>query len=258
MKIWELIVIVILSIATVVVWTLATAALYRKGRCITYPYYWCDSNWKCCSSGNSNENCADAGGSGTQGSYKITDKFYGSNNKGTSLGDEDHNQYYDLCIAPANAYIAANPGKNVNCLYTNNQTCAGTVPTPYTDELYNPTGSGLGSITGFLGRCYYYNVDDAPGTNNSVDRYNPNAVPTYNYLPGYSDGSNTPNYGNLYAAAPSLNNTYSSGYYFAGNSGPETNADTTKYNWANGPNQADSTFYSAWNRLGNPTSGVTP
>jgi hypothetical protein len=243
MKTWVLIVIVILALATVAIWTFATATLYRRGQCRTYPYYWCDTNWACCGKDSSNANCIAAGGT-TGGSYKITDKYYGSNNKGTSLGDDDHNQYHDLCIAPANAYIAANPGSPLNCLYDPDLSLSCSPPLPYTNDVYSPT-----NLTGFRGRCYYYSVDDAPD-----DTYDPNSSVTYSYLPGYPTGSNlSGNYLQQPYIGSGTSPTNNTNYYFAGNSGPQVGTPTNGF--ANGPNQADSTNYSAWNRLGKLSSG---
>jgi hypothetical protein len=245
MKTWVLIVIVILALATVAIWTFATATLYRRGQCRTYPYYWCDTNWACCTKDNANANCAAAGGT-SGNSYKITDKYYGSS---SPPGADDHNSYNYLCIAPANAMIAAYPGAPLNCLYSTDPAtiCTGFVNinpyniNPYngdsTSPSYNPNGLG--------GRCHYYSIDDAPDSTGAV---------TYSYLPGYGGPPNT---SGGYLAQPYLGSgvspTNNTNYYFAGNSGvgqPPTNG------FANGPNQADSTNYSAWNRLGNLTGGA--
>ena len=244
MKIWVLIVISLLALAAIIVWTFATAALYRRGQCRTYPYYWCDTSWQCCKAGNTNKDCVAAGGTEPGGSYKITDKFYGTNPTSV-LGDDDHNQYYHLCIAPANAIIAALPGTSLACLYDSTVSC----PISFNSVPGYNANSYPGDPNGLQGRCYYYSVDDAP-----PDRTNPASVPTYNYLPGYSNGTLT-NTGNGYYQNPKLGsiNPYQSGYYFAGNSGPGQSS-TNGFN--NGPSQADSTYYSAWNRLGNPKSGV--
>lgn len=245
MKTWVLIVIAFLALATVAIWTFATATLYRRGQCRVYPYYWCDTNWACCNKANSNENCEAAGGTSDKGSYKITDKYYGTNST-ASPGDDDHNQYYHLCIAPANAMIAANPGVSIACLYSSSPTatCTGFDNVPgYTIDTYDGSNNGLG------GRCFYYSVDDAPD-----DRYNPTSPITYSYLPSYPTKSNL---SGGYLQQPYIgsgvgqnNNT---NYYFAGNSGPNVGTPTNGFN--NGPNQADSTNYSAWNRLGKLSSG---
>ncbi len=236
MKTWVLIVIALLALATVIIWTFATATLYRRGRCRVYPYYWCDTKWACCNKANDNENCEAAGGTKTAGSYKITDKFYGTNDGGTSLGDDGHNQYYDLCIAPANAIIAALPGTPLTCLYDSTVPC----PTSFNTSIPGYNGSPyISDPNGLQGRCSYYSIDDPKGA-------------TINYLPSYSDGT----IGNGYLQQPVLNptavNPYQSGYYFAGNSGPQAGAPTNGF--ANGPNQADSINYSAWNRLSKNTA----
>jgi hypothetical protein len=260
MKTWVLILIALLALATIIVWTFATAALYRRGQCRAYPYYWCDTKWKCCSKDNANSNCDAAGGSGTHGSYKITDKFYGTNTT-ANPGDDDHNSYYYLCIAPANAIIAANPGVSLACLYQEGGSCVGqfaNIPSGYNLGTYTYDSTCLTSTpnagcNGLGGRCYYYSVDDPPN-----EQYNPNSVPSYTYLPGYSNGGPYPVSGNGYLQNPQLGstNSYKSGYYFAGNAGPNVGAPTNGFN--NGPNQADSTYYSAWNRLGKNTSGAGP
>jgi len=263
MKVWVLIVISFLAIATIIVWTFATAALYRRGQCRVYPYYWCDTNWKCCNAANSNQDCEDAGGTSDKGSYKITDKFYGTNTN-ASLGDDDHNLYYHLCIAPANSIIAANPGTSLACLYSPGPngpvSCTNYLPSsipnidptlpPYnngqydkSDCLSNPIGPGC---YGLQGRCTYTNIDDADA--------HPTNPSSYTYLPGYSNGSITNTSGNGYYTQPYLGSPLNqTNYFFAGNSKP---GDSPSNGFNNGPNQADSTFYSAWNRLGNPRSGV--
>jgi hypothetical protein len=247
MKTWVLIVIVILALATVAIWTFATATLYRRGQCRTYPYYWCDTNWACCNkdSSNINNNCTAAGGT-SGGSYKITDKYYGTT---IAPGADDHNSYNHLCIAPANAIVATYPGVPISCLYSPDSSgnpilCPGpstsndfdNVP-GYNRNAYNPTSNP----GGLQGRCTYYSIDDAPDPNTG-------AV-TYSYLPGYGG---LPNTSGGYLQQPYLGSTTNTtNYYFAGNSGvgqPPTNG------FANGPNQADSTNYSAWNRLGNITA----
>lgn len=250
MKTWVLIVIALLALATVLVWTFATAALYRRGQCRTYPYYWCDTSWACCSKANVNATCTAAGGT-TGDSYKVTDKFYGTN-KSAAFGDDDHNLYYHLCIAPANAIIASNPASSLNCLY-NSSTCNFTNPipnpddplNPYTNIPYVPSDCLLGPIGlgcyGLGGRCEYYSIDDPPPPTTT-----PGPI-TYNYLPSYPAGGT----GTGYAQNPSLSGLNTS-YFFAGNSGP---TDTTGISWNNGPKQADSTSYSAWNRLGNIAAG---
>jgi hypothetical protein len=244
MKLWVLIIIALLALASVIIWTFATAALYRRGRCRTYPYYWCDSGWECCKKGQDNCPASKPSGTSGSGSYKITDKFYGTNSS-SNVGDDDHNQYYHLCIAPANAMIAANPGVDISCLYIENATCpivfnnvAG-----YSNVTYNGSNNGLG------GRCYYYSIDDSP---DSSEQYNPSPTITYNYLPGYGSGNGI---GDGYAQQPSLGGN-TTNYYFAGNSGP---GDTSGISWNNGTNQADTTNYSAWNRLAkNLTTGPPP
>lgn len=261
MKTWILIVIALLALATVIIWTFATATLYRRGRCRVYPYYWCDTKWACCNKANDNENCEAAGGTKTAGSYKITDKFYGTNDGGTSLGDDGHNQYYDLCIAPANAIIATYPGvASLNCLYDSTVACPGTSTSTdfnkvpgYNSGSYDPStcpsNDPTSSCNGLQGRCYYYSIDDSPA---STETYNPNPSISYSYLPGYLSGTNPLGNNSGYLLQPKLNpnsvNPYQSGYYFAGNSSP---GQTPTNGFANGPNQADSTNYSAWNRLGN-------
>lgn len=259
MKIWVLIVIAFLALATIIVWTFATAALYSRGQCRTYPYYWCDTKWQCCGTANNNENCPAAGGSGLGGSYNITDKFYGTNTD-SNLGDDDHNLYYHLCIAPSNSIIASNPGTSLACLYSPGPngpiSCNGYLPSsipnidptlpPYNNGQYvasdcNLPTPGLGCY-GLQGRCKYANIDDP------VD---PDGTTTTPYLPLYPDSNNTQGQG--YYQNPQIGDPnikpYKSGYYFAGNSSPGTIANN---GWNNGPNQANSQPYSAWNRLGNP------
>lgn len=245
MNFWVLLLIAFLTIVTVGIWTFATAALYRRGQCRVYPYYWCDTNWACCTKDNQNSNCVAAGGT-SGNSYKITDKYYGTE---TDLNKDEYNSYNHLCIAPANAIIATYPGTaSLTCLYDNTVACPGTgsgtdfnaVP-GYNASLYNPTTNP----NGLRGRCEYYSIDDPVPKSGD-----PTPPP---YLPLYSDTSKTEGVGYysqpyLGSGASSTNNT---NYYFAGNSGVNV---STNNGWANGPNQADTKAFSAWNRLSKNTA----
>jgi len=116
----------ILAFITILIYSFVASAIYKRTTCQNSPYYFCDTTWTCCASGNPNCLASKSAAFGalkaepsSLGSYKITDVIYGGKNP-----DGTTNNYQKFCIDPVNAMVAqygsGGEALSLTCLYTGN------------------------------------------------------------------------------------------------------------------------------------------
>ena len=149
----------ILAVITILIYSFVASAIYKKTLCQQSPYYFCDTSWQCCASGNAN--ClASKGGAAlgkdlTPTSYAITDRYYGGLNT-----DGTKTNYQKFCVDPVNnALLAYQPGQpfDLSCLYDATKTCS-------------PSGIIPSEL---VGRCSYTKMDPDGYYPSSTDENDP-------------------------------------------------------------------------------------
>jgi hypothetical protein len=145
----------ILAFITILVYSFVASTIYKRTTCQNSPYYFCDTSWTCCTSGNSNCLASKSSAFGalkvdppSLQSYKITDVIYGGKNPDGIT----KNNYQKFCIDPVNAMVAqygsGGDPLSLTCLYQNDiNLCS-----PLGVQTYITTND-------LLGKCNYSKFD---------------------------------------------------------------------------------------------------
>ena len=144
----------ILAFITILIYSFVASTIYKKTTCQNSPYYFCDTTWTCCGSGNPNCLASKSAAFGalkvdppSLGSYKTSDVFYGGKNP-----DGTTNNYQKFCIDPVNVMVAqygsGGDPLSLTCLYSGNiNECS-----PSGVQTYITTND-------LLGKCSYQKFD---------------------------------------------------------------------------------------------------
>jgi hypothetical protein len=185
----------ILAFITILIYSFVASTIYKKTTCQNSPYYFCDTSWTCCTTGN--PNCLASKSStfdalkvlpSSLQSYKTADIFYGGKNP-----DGTTNNYQKYCIDPVNAMVAqygsSGSALSVGCLYDGDEdSCS---PQGVIDYMNTNNLLGKCSYSPFDQDGYYPGVGTQPGNwFNQATGYSSAYPQAYNGL----DGTNTKPY----------------------------------------------------------------